>query len=76
MLFSICRNGAAFVPSLSSSSSSIGGASSLRGVDVVSPSVRVEKISCEIQFKTHRGGIYLWPLIDFAVELQAVMKHA
>lgn len=38
ILFSICRNGAALVPSLSSSlSSSIGGANSRRGVDVKSP---------------------------------------
>lgn len=37
MLFSICRNGAALVPSLSSSSSSIGGANSRRGVDADSP---------------------------------------
>lgn len=37
MLFSIWRNGAALLPSLSSSSSSIGGASSRRGVDADSP---------------------------------------
>lgn len=37
MLFSICLSGAALVPSLSSSSSSIGGASSRRGVDAASP---------------------------------------
>jgi hypothetical protein len=40
MLFSIWRNGAPLVPSLSSSSSSIGGASSRRGVDAESPGER------------------------------------
>lgn len=37
MLFSICRSGAALVPSLSSSSSSIGGANSRLGVEADSP---------------------------------------
>lgn len=45
ILFSICLNGAPLVPSLSSSSSSIGGANSRRGVemDVESPKVKIHK---------------------------------